>query len=71
MTLNDNAFSFKENLDNDDDQLKLPDDLFHKFNHDRKSSNDSDDMVKYDNDTRLISHLTKIQYYRILNLQIK
>jgi len=52
MTLNDNAFSFKENLDNDDDQLKLPDDLFHKFNHDRKSSNDSDDMVKYDNDTR-------------------
>jgi len=52
MTLNENTFHFKENLDSDDEQLKLPDDIFNKFSHDRKSSNDSDDMVKYDNDTR-------------------
>jgi len=56
MTLNECTFNFKENLDNidEDDQLKLPDDIFNKFSHDRdrRDSEDSDDMVKYDNDTR-------------------
>eukprot|EP00801_Mesodinium_rubrum_P000724 Mrub_00724.p1 GENE.Mrub_00724~~Mrub_00724.p1 ORF type:complete len:569 (-),score=103.49 Mrub_00724:40-1746(-) len=46
-----NAFSFNENLE--DDQLKLPADISNQSTHDRKNSHDSDDMVKYDNDTRI------------------
>ena len=38
MTINDRSFSFKENLDNDDDQLKLPDELFNKFKNYRKTN---------------------------------
>lgn len=41
------AFSFKDYEDEfKDDEMKLPDDLFSKFSHERKHSSGSDDMVK-------------------------
>lgn len=49
------TFNFKDQDEEfKDDELKLPDDLFSKFDlRERKSSNGSDDMVKLDENNNL------------------